>query len=153
MLVICWKIPPVFCICFSKFPTQVSSLWEEPLTSPVTIVLMPRCYQLSTHCSIGYYFHTTTGNKQYSKTWLLTKLTLNSGIALYFICIDDSTMNCQCSVYLLLFRILLIFACVFWFKYFYMHIPAQHCRLEQYTSLPLPKCIDHRLHIFYSIYM
>lgn len=120
----------------------------------MTIVLMPRCYHLSTDCSIGYYFHTTTGNKHYSKTRWLTKLTLNSGKASYFNCIDDSTMNCQCSVYLLLFRIILIFACVFWVKYFYMHIPAQHCRLEQNTSLPFPKCIGHQQHnSFYSIYM
>lgn len=120
----------------------------------MTIVLTPRCYHLSTDCSICYYFHTTTGNKRYSKTRWLTKLTLNSGKAPYFNCIDDSTMNCQCSVYLLLFKIILIFACVFWFKYFYMYIPAQHCRLEQYTSLPFPKCIGHQQHnSFYSIYM
>lgn len=110
---------------------------------------------LSTDCSIGCYFHTTAGNKRYSKTRWLTKLTLNSGKASWFNCFDDSTMNCQCSVCLLLFKILLIFACVFCFKYFNMHIPVQHCKKKKktYTSFPFSKCIGHRLHtLFFTSY-
>lgn len=118
----------------------------------MTIVLMPRCYQLSTDCSIGCYFHTTAGNKRYSKTRWLTKLTLNSGKASWFNCFDDSTMNCQFSVYLLLFKTLLILACVFCFKYFNMHIPVQHCKKKTYTSFPFSKCIGHRLHTLFFLH-
>lgn len=76
---ICCKIPSVFRVCFSKFPTPISSLSEGPLNSPVTIVLMPRLYLWSTLCTFGCFFHTTIGKKRYSKSRLLTKQTLNSG--------------------------------------------------------------------------
>lgn len=69
------KIPSawVFRVCSSKNSTQVSSLLEETQTYPVIIILLTFFCLWLTHCSNGYRFHTTTGNKRYFKTWLFTR--------------------------------------------------------------------------------
>lgn len=74
------KIPSawVFRVCSSKNSTEVSSLLEESQTYPVIIILITFFCLWLTHCSNGYRFHTTTGNKRYFKTRLFTRILVNS---------------------------------------------------------------------------